>query len=333
MLRLFIREHISLILFPFGITAVVSLLYWLDGYRSINIILYAFIVTAVFTTIIYFYLYLRKLKFYKRISTPPQAMEDMLDRLYPSPEQTAEHQFMRQLYTLYQQEVQSLYSAQKRHLQFMNGWVHQMKTPISVIELMIQEQQYLESAAVGEEMERLKRALDAVLMNARLDTFEEDLRIEKVELLQVVKQVVNENKRLFIKKQLFPEVNVDEKVTITTDQKWIQFIITQFITNAVKYSFTPQTKIKIYTSSTTDRISLHVQDQGIGIPRSDMKRVTRAFFTGENGRKTGESTGMGLFIAQEVCTKLGHELEIQSEVGQGTTVSIHFFESEEKRNN
>ncbi len=73
-----------------------------------------------------------------------------------------------------------------------------------------------------------------------------------------------------------------------------------------------------------DGVVLCVTDQGIGIPKSDLSRVTKPFFTGENGRKTGESTGMGLYIAQEICTKLGHELQFESEVGVGTTVKIIF---------
>ena len=62
-------------------------------------------------------------------------------------------------------------------------------------------------------------------------------------------------------------------------------------------------------------VTLYVQDEGIGIPKSDLSRVTNPFFTGENGRKTGESTGMGLYLAKEICEKLGHELKIESEVG------------------
>ncbi|MFC4353576.1 sensor histidine kinase [Chryseomicrobium palamuruense] len=329
MTKLFVREHLLTILFPIVIAGMSCLLFWLDGYGSVNTMLYVFIVTVVLTAVLHFYLYLRKYKYYRRITTPPKAMEDMLEKLYASPEQSAEQHYMKQLYKLYQQEVQSLYSAQKRHLQFMNGWVHQMKTPIAVIELMIQEQDRIDSQSVSEEMERLKRALEAVLMNARLDTFEEDLRIERVHLSDMVKAIVNENKRLFIRNQLYPRVEIDETVEVTTDRKWVQFIITQFITNAVKYSFTPQSSIWITSERTPGRISLTVKDEGIGIPSSDIKRVTRAFFTGENGRKTGESTGMGLYIANEVCERLGHKLEIESEQQVGTSVTIHFIEEQE----
>lgn len=329
MIKLFIREHVLTILFPIVIAGMSCLLFWLDGYESINTMLYVFIVTIVLTAVLHFYLYLRKYKYYRRITTPPRAMEDMLEKLYTSPEQSAEQRYMKQLYKLYQQEVQSLYSAQKRHLQFMNGWVHQMKTPIAVIDLMTQEQEAIDSQSVSEEMERLKRALEAVLMNARLDTFEEDLRIERVQLYDVVKSIINENKRLFIRNQLFPRVEMEEAVEVTTDRKWVHFIITQFITNAVKYSFTPESSIWITCKRSPGRISLTVKDEGIGIPKSDIKRVTRAFFTGENGRKTGESTGMGLYIANEVCERLGHHLEIESDQRNGTSVTIHFIEQQE----
>lgn len=76
-----------------------------------------------------------------------------------------------------------------------------------------------------------------------------------------------------------------------------------------------------------NHIELTIRDEGIGIPSSDLKRVTRAFFTGENGRKTGESTGMGLYLAQEVCDKLGHQLLIESEVGKGTKMKVLFNRS------
>lgn len=73
-----------------------------------------------------------------------------------------------------------------------------------------------------------------------------------------------------------------------------------------------------------------MRDEGIGIPASDIKRVTKAFFTGENGRKSGESTGMGLYLAQEICNRLGHKMSIKSILGEGTTISILFEKLDSK---
>ena len=163
-----------------------------------------------------------------------------------------------------------------------------------------------------------------VLMNAGLEKFEEDLQVEMVDLKSVVSAVVNEHKRLFITKRVFPQVDIEESLIVTTDSKWLKFIVGQFITNAVKYTFEPQKKVYIFAVEHESGIDLIVRDEGIGIPKSDLSRVTKAFFTGENGRKTGESTGMGLYLAHEVALKLGHELIIESEVNVGTSVTLRF---------
>src|SRR5690606_15220661 len=106
-------------------------------------------------------------------------------------------------------EAQALYAAEKRHLQFMNQWVHQMKTPLSVMQLLLQEEKELDKSSVQEEMDRLKAGLDTVLMNARLDTFEDDMQIEQVHLRGLVSEIVTENKRLFISKRVYPEIDVN----------------------------------------------------------------------------------------------------------------------------
>ena len=163
-----------------------------------------------------------------------------------------------------------------------------------------------------------------VLMNARLENFEDDLQAEQVPLRALILATINDHKRLFITNRVFPEVHVDESIIVASDSKWLRFVIEQFITNAVKYTFEPNKKIIIQTEQAEQGVLLTIIDEGIGIPTSDLSRVTKAFFTGENGRKTGESTGMGLYIAKEICDKLGHQLVITSEVGKGTTIQIVF---------
>ena len=206
----------------------------------------------------------------------------------------------------------------------MNQWVHQMKTPLSVAELLIQEDGETDKKSLQEEIDRLKRGLDSVLMNARIDTFEQDMQVEQVNLKKLVSEIVSENKRLFITNHVYPVISIDEQFVVPTDTKWIQFVIGQFITNAVKYTFEEGKKVFLEASCQNGNVLLSVKDEGIGIPTADMPRVTKAFFTGENGRKTGESTGMGLYLANEVCGKLGHELSIESTIGKGTTVHVLF---------
>lgn len=331
MFRLFIKEHLLFIIFQFSLVLFVMLLYWLDGFRNLDTAIYSIVISSILTLTFLGTLFMKKYTFYKKILSVPNQIEVVLQRAAQSPEIRQVEIYLQHIYRLYQKEVQLLYARQNRHLQFMNSWVHQMKTPISVLELMTQNSEQIDSKSVVEEMDRLKRGLEAVLMNARLDTFEEDMQIERIDLKQLVTEVVTENKRLFIGKHLFPVISMEDDCMITSDRKWIRYVIAQFVTNAVKYTFEQSKKVYFETNIEEKQIIFSVRDEGIGIPASDIKRVTKAFFTGENGRKTGESTGMGLYLAQEICNRLGHEIRVSSKVGEGTTVSIQFEKQETRK--
>lgn len=327
-LRLFVKEHFPYLLFQLLMTLFLMLLYWLDGFRNADTAVYAIVMTIILTATFLLSRFVLRYSFYQKILQKPVKMEDALQRNGKTPEIVQADRYMIDLYKLYQQEVHALYSSQNRHLQFMNQWVHQMKTPVSVLELMLQGDE-LDRKSIQEEVDRMKRQLEIVLVNARLDTFESDMQIEMVPLKEIVTEVISENKRLFITNHVFPSVSIEEGIMVPTDRKWILFAINQLITNAIKYTFEENKKIYLTADMTEDGVLFSVRDEGIGIPASDLKRVTDAFFTGENGRKTGESTGMGLYLTNEICEKLGHDLSISSEVGVGTTVSILFSNPEQ----
>lgn len=323
-LRLFIKEYISFVIFELIVVIFILSLYWLDGFRNLDTAIYSIVISLVLMATYLATRYIFRRTYLKKISELPKSMEDALQKNAKTPEHIQTEAYFQELYRLYQHEVQNLYATQKRHDQFLNQWIHQMKTPISVIELLLQDENELDKNSVQEEIDRLKRGIEMVLMNARLEKFEEDMQVEQVNLKELVTATINEHKRLFITKQVYPEIEIKEHFTVATDSKWMKFMLGQFITNAVKYTFERNKKVKISAKELNSKIQLVVEDEGIGIPKSDLTRVTNAFFTGENGRKTGESTGMGLYLAKEICGKLGHELEIESEVGKGTTVSVTF---------
>ena len=325
-MRLFFKDYITFILFQTLLTVFILSLYWLDGFRNLDTAIYSILISLLLVVSFLAGRYILRRHYYEKIVQLPETMEDALLKSAKTPEHEQTEQYMNELYRIYQYEVQALYSTQTRHYKFMNQWIHQMKTPVSVLELLLQEPGELDKKSVQEEVDRLKRGLDMVLMNARLDNFESDMQIEQVSLKQSVTSIINENKRLFITNRVFPNVQIDEDIYVASDSKWLKFALSQFITNAVKYTFEPNKKITISAQRINESVQLQIEDEGIGIPNSDLSRVTKPFFTGENGRKTGESTGMGLYLANEICAKLGHKLNITSEVGQGTTIHITFNE-------
>lgn len=323
-LRLFIREHIPFFVFELLVVVFILSLYWLDGFRNLNTAIYSIIISLILLVSFLLIRYFARTSYLNKITQLPKTMEDALQKNAKTPEYIQTEQYMHELYHVYQMEVQALYEQQSRQEKFLNQWIHQMKTPISVLELLLQNEGPLDKKNVQEEVDRLRRGLEMVLVNARIERFEEDMQIEQVNLKAIVTETINELKRLFITNKVFPAIHIDEDLTVASDSKWLKFAISQFITNAVKYTFEPNKKIIISTEATDGTILLHIKDEGIGIPKSDLTRVTKAFFTGENGRKTGESTGMGLYLANEICMKLGHKLTIESEVNSGTTITLTF---------
>ncbi|HEY4566418.1 MAG TPA: sensor histidine kinase [Savagea sp.] len=323
-IRLFVKEHVALFLFQLFLIAFILLLYWLDGFRNYGTAIYALILGIVFTCLYLIGKFILRRTYYTKIVKEPVVMEDLLIRHSTTPEHIRSTRYMREAYRLYQSEVQQLYAAQHRQLHFINQWVHQMKTPLSVMSLLLQEEGAVDRTSVQEELDKMQRGLEAVLVNARLETFEEDMRIERLHLKTFVQSIVTEHKRLFITNRVFPTIDIADDLYVSTDRKWMKIVIAQFITNAVKYTFEEGKKVHFIAEPLDKSVQLRIVDEGVGIPASDLERVTKPFFTGENGRLTGESTGMGLYIASEVCERLGHTLLLSSEVGKGTTITVTF---------
>src|SRR5699024_8748941 len=184
-----------------------------------------------------------------------------------------------------------------------------------VIELMAKELDEPESSSFREETDRLKTGLNMALYMARLKTIEQDLHIEKITLLPLIQEVSQHNKRLFIRNGIYPEIVTEKKgIAVESDEKWLFFIVTQLIHNAVKYSARKSLKIVITIKEMAGQAIVEVKDSGIGIPKEDKKRIFNPFYTGANGRKFRESTGVGLYLVKEVASYLGHDIEAESEV-------------------
>jgi len=111
---------------------------------------------------------------------------------------------------------------------------------------------------------------------------------------------------------------------IFSDIKWVEFILNQVLGNAIKYSKESNGIIKIYSTSTENKITLTIEDNGVGISERDIFRVFEKGFTGDNGRKFGKSTGMGLYLCKKLCNRLGLGISIESKLEYGTKVYINF---------
>jgi signal transduction histidine kinase len=322
-MKLFLQEQISLFVLNVLQLSFIILLLWLDGFHELQKLVYP-IFFSFFLLLLYLcYRYLTNRTFYERLSTPVQSIDTFNRKAQSSPLSQSLGKLLKDQSERYRKELQSYKDQLDQHIQFINQWVHQMKTPLAVIDLILQNLQNKEAGEISYELDRLKKGLDLVLYTSRLSVFDRDFFVEKLNLESIVRTVTSDLKRLFIRKKLFPQFQLEPSLTVTSDEKWLSFVVLQIVINAVRYS--PKNSKILFRSFHRGKTTvLEVIDSGVGIPASDLPRVFDAHFTGQNGRNFHESTGMGLFLVQQICQKLSHQVEIKSIVSKGTTVRISF---------
>jgi len=325
-MKIFLHDHISFVLlYLFNMLFLFIFYRNLGGFETLENVYYFIFLSSFLLGVFLLYRYFSNKRLYDMLTKMPSKFEDTLSSAGTTPISVGVNKLLRAQYNLYQEQIQMYKRKQAEHLTFINQWVHQMKTPISVIHLILQENEgepYVEN--IRQELERISRGLNMALNMARLTSFEHDFTVETVLLHSIAIEVVNEQKRYFIRKKVYPEVRIDSNMTVKSDKKWLKFIVEQLLVNAIKYTEGENKKVIVSAYDSEKGKVLEVKDRGVGIPKQDIRRVFEPFYTGENGRKFGESTGMGLYLVSEVCKKLGHQIEIESKPGEGTCVRIIF---------
>ena len=212
---------------------------------------------------------------------------------------------------------------QSGYREYIETWAHEIKTPIASTRLIIDNNENKITKNIEYEMKKVEDYIEQILYYSKSNDAYKDYIIKKISLVSIVRDVIKNNSKDFINKKISVDIdNVDANVY--SDGKWLEFIVNQIIGNSVKYCKEREGKITIYSTINTNNIVLIIEDNGIGIVDYDISRVFEKGFTGENGRKFGKSTGIGLYLCNKLCEKLGLGLNLVSIEGEGTKVSIIF---------
>ncbi len=190
-------------------------------------------------------------------------------------------------------------------------WVHQIKTPIAAMSLLLQEEDTPENGELSMELFRIEQYVEMVLQYLRLDSPDHDLAFRSVDVDDCVRQAVRKYARSFIRKKIaldFQETGIET----VSDEKWLVFVLEQLLSNALKY--TKKGTIRIYGGNGF----LYIEDTGIGIAPEDLPRIFEKGYTGYNGRLDKKSTGIGLYLCQKILKRLAHGITITSTLGEGT---------------
>lgn len=210
------------------------------------------------------------------------------------------------------ENVNSYKQLQEDYKEYIELWIHEIKIPIATSKLIIENNKNEITKSIDEELDEIENYTEQALFYARSNTVNKDYVVTKSNLKEIVNEAILKSKRALLSNKISIELNDLEK-EVFTDSKWATFIINQIIQNSIKYSKKEDKKIQLYAKSNNENIILYIKDNGIGIKKGEITRVFEKGFTGENGRIINKkSTGIGLYLCQKLCNKLGLGIELNS---------------------
>lgn len=249
----------------------------------------------------------------------------MASDLIPRPNNVEEEIYYEMLRTAckaMEDDVEQCKRSQTDYKFYIEEWIHEVKNPISAIKLLCFNHQTEATKEIGRELEEIDYFVEQVLYYARSELVEKDFIIRRFPLSETINAALLRNRTSLQHSGFIIEDFVSD-VFVHSDEKWITFILSQIISNAVKYHKNHHPVLSFKAEQTAHTIALLVEDNGIGISQSDLGRIFERGFTGSNRRKSN-ATGMGLFICKNLCDKMGLAISAESEVDCGTKIKLSF---------
>lgn len=335
----FIKQNYIWILMIVTMSCIHLLYMYLIGARKQDLV-YAAVLDAIFlliTVLVGFFRYSSKVKALSNALKRPVGEQAQL------PEATGDveilyHRLLENQSIARSESESSAAIRQSQMRDYYSMWVHQIKTPISAMKLLLEaereelgqlicddeQSQYLLSDNMDsfeDELFRIEEYVSMALQYQRVSSTENDFVLEKVSVDGVIRDTIKKYAKIMIRRH----IGINYSGTgqeVYTDGKWLAFMLEQILSNAIKY--TPQGVVTIETAEEKDRFFITIKDTGIGIKAEDLPRVFEKGYTGYNGHADKKATGIGLYLCRQMADKLGHTIRMESEIGKGTKVWIGF---------
>lgn len=329
----FLKDKCLLLILHFVCMAILSVFLRMTGYSNTNILLIIIVWLILLITWL-IVTFLRRKHYFSRISQTLTALDQkyLLGEMLPDSfllEDKLYREILRRSNKAVIERIRGMEKEQADYREYIENWVHEIKAPITGIALLCENGKNTKdprafhdlTRAICLENEKTENFVDLALYYARSENVYKDFLIQKTDLQAAAEEVLEKNKLLLIGNQV--RAQADCRDMVYTDRKWISFILNQIILNSVKYrSLSPF--FSIYTSRQKNGVLLTVEDNGTGIRPEELPRIFEKGFTGSNGRGHKRSTGIGLYLCQKLCTKLGIGISAESEYGTGTRIMLFF---------
>ncbi|MFP4378143.1 MAG: sensor histidine kinase [Spirochaetales bacterium] len=266
----------------------------------------------------------RRVKMLRSLPDPPIAFEEPDERSIPDDWVV---RFALSRDQRHAEVAQAREVAVEEDIEFFGAWIHELKTPISVLRLVADKGDHPEAAEITRQIDRLEQHASRAMYHLRSSSLSHDMVISPVSIEPLLKERVRGMARSFIDKRIGVTVEGDFE-EVSSDRKWLSFVIDQILQNAHRYT-KPGGSLAILGVLEPAGPRVEIHDTGIGIPAEDLPRVFDRSFTGSHGREFGSSTGMGLYLARKMVLRLGHRISVDSpsdrwDPPRGTVVSVRF---------
>ncbi len=228
------------------------------------------------------------------------------------------------------EDVTKVYQVDKMKSDFVSNVTHELKTPLTSIRGFTETLQQVDPGDVNtrnrflgiieKESERLSLLINDILYLSELEStnikekVDVDLNSICAEVVEMTRQSVGDNVELIFE--------ADKHYVVPFEMNKFKQMLINLVSNSAKY--TDEGSIKVELSSDLDFVVLKVKDTGIGIPEEDQGRIFSRFYRVDKGRsrKTG-GTGLGLSIVKHIVERNDAQIQLESEVDKGTTVTVY----------
>lgn len=224
-------------------------------------------------------------------------------------------EIIRRLSEISSENITELKNLQQDNTDYFTVWIHQIKTPISAMQIILQSEDNEINRELLAELFRVEQYAEMALCYLRLDSCSNDLVIKIYSIDDIIRKAVHRYAPQFIRRKI-RLIYTPAGGKAVTDEKWLLFIIEQLLSNAVKYT----AKGSVTISFSGDILT--VADTGIGISQEDIPRIFEKGYTGLGGRTDRKSTGLGLYLCKKAADLLGHRISVTSEIGRGSEFSL-----------
>lgn len=323
---LFLKDRLLLFLLHFACMMALGVFLLATGYQRdacLLILICWFLVLLVWIT----YEYRKRKQYFSRMEAVLVQIDQrfLLGELMPFSERLEDRIYREMIRKSNRSVIEKIHAAEETkndYREYIESWVHEIKAPITSVALMCENHKSEVTRGISKENAKIENYVDMALYYARSDEVYKDYIIQETDLGAVAAEVVGRNKYYFIQNGM--QVEIDCRDHVCTDRKWIAFILNQILQNSLKYRSESDAMIRIYTQKIPKGVRLVIEDNGIGIKEEEIPRIFEKNFTGTNGRNHDRSTGMGLYLCEKLCAKLGVGIYAESEEHVGTKMVLEF---------